>query len=114
MYDLSFKEAARRMRRDFHVKISPSAICKWTLGQFPARQTPSSQRGELNFSSVLCIDEVFVSVGGRKVAVLIAVDPMAEIVLHFVLESSDTEGVRAALLRLKELGANPDVFRQRP
>ena len=106
---ITYKEAARRMRRDFQVKISPSAICKWTLGQLSAGQIPLEPR-ELHFSSVLCIDEVFVSVGGHKVAVLIAVDPIAEIVLHFVLKSSDTEGVRAALLKLKELGADPDVI----
>ena len=39
---------------------------------------------------------------------------MAEIILHSVLESSNTEGVRVALLKLKELGADPERDRQRP
>ena len=68
---ITYEETARRMRRDFQVKISPSAISRWTLGQLSAGQTPFEPR-ELQFSSVLCIDEVFVSVGGRKVLVLIA------------------------------------------
>jgi len=59
---------------------------------------------------VLCIDEVFPSVGGGKVPTLVGVDPIAEIALHFVLDRSDTEGVKAALSKLKELGADPDVI----
>jgi hypothetical protein len=39
--------------------------------------------------------------------VLIVVDPIAETFLHFFLDSSDTEGVKASPFNLKELGANP-------
>lgn len=107
---ITYREAAWRMERDFQAKLSPSAICKWTLTQFPGERIPMEPRVQLQFSSVLCIDEIYPSVGGRKVPVLIVVDPIAEIVLYFVLKSSDTEGVKAALSKLKELGADPDVI----
>lgn len=107
---LTYQEASHRMERDFKAQISPSAICKWTLTQFPGQRLPLESTIPLRFSSVLCIDEVFPSVGGGKVPTLVGVDPIAEIALHFVLDRSDTEGVKAALSKLKELGADPDVI----
>jgi len=101
---ITYKEASHRMTRDSHATERPRAICKWTLSRFPARQIPLEPTTQLHFTSVLCIDEVSASVGGRKVQVLIGVDPIAEIVLHFVLESSDTKGAKAALSKLRELG----------
>ena len=101
------------MRRDFQVKISPSAISRWTLGQLSAGQTPFEPR-ELQFSSVLCIDEVFVSVGGRKVLVLIAARLWQRLFC--------TPSWKAAILKASELpfssskswGADPERDRQRP
>ncbi|MCL4370283.1 MAG: transposase [Chloroflexi bacterium] len=104
------KEALRgvqgRMRSLFHTSTGKSSILRWHQGDL-AQDYPHPER--LEFSKVLCIDEVYDQVEGKRQPIFTCVDPISDITVRILVKSADAEQLAAAMEQLKALGADPKV-----
>jgi hypothetical protein len=73
-----------------------------------AHDYPRPER--LPFSGVLCIDEVYDRVGGRRRPIFTCVDPLAGITVRIPVERADAEQLAAAMRQVQALGAEPRVI----
>jgi hypothetical protein len=64
----------------------------------------------LAFSAVLCIDEVYDTVGGTRRPIFTCVDPLSGLTVRIPLERADAAGLAAAMQRVRALGARPRVI----
>ena len=71
-------------------------------------QYPRPER--LPFSGVLCIDEVYDRVGGKRRPIFTCVDPIAGLTVRLPVERADAEHLAAAMRQVQALGANPRVI----
>jgi hypothetical protein len=104
---LALRDVETHLRSLLHTGTGKSSVLRWhqtSLGQ----DYPHPQR--LAFSSVLCIDEVYDEVAGRRLPLFCCVDPVAHITIRIPIEKADAESLAAAMQQVRALGANPTVI----
>jgi len=82
-------------------------VLRWHQASLP-QDYPHPER--LPFSSVLCIDEVYDQVAGKRLPLFCCVDPVANITIRIPIEQADAETLAAAMQQVRALGANPKVI----
>ncbi len=99
--------AVRRLDRDFHVTPARSTGWEWYREATPADATVAESQHlvAMNFSGVLCVDEVYDGLN----AILCARDPLTGRTLAYELgERMNQEVVTAFFKRLHALGIQPE------
>lgn len=97
----------RAIREDFHVGTGKSSVLRWHLATV-AEDYPRPAR--LPFSGVLCIDEVYEHVAGRRVPTFTCVDPLAHITIRIPLQRATASHLVTAMRQVHALGAEPKVI----
>jgi Transposase len=103
----ALRDVERDLREFWHAGTGKSSVLRWH------RQTVADdfpRPGRLPFSGVLCIDEVYDRVGGKRRPLFTCVDPLAGITVRIPIERADAEHLAAAMGRVRALGANPRVI----
>ena len=103
----SLQGVAAQLRQDWHTGTGKTSVLRWHRATL-AQDCPRPER--LAFSGVLCIDEVYDSVAGRRVPTWTCVDPLAGITVRLPIERADAAGLAAAMRQVKALGAEPRVI----
>lgn len=103
----ALREVEGQMRGQWHAGTGKSSVLRWHQESL-AQDYPRPDR--LEFSKVLCIDEVYDSVGGKRQPIFTCVDPIAGITVRIPVEKADAEHLSAAMERLRALGADPKVI----
>jgi Transposase len=101
------RAVAAEFQTQWHTRTGKSSVLRWhqaTVGQ----DYPRPER--LPFSGVLCIDEVYDRVQGRKQPIFTGVDPLAGITVRIPVERADAEHLAAAMRQVRALGAEPRVI----
>ncbi len=101
------RDVAGQLREFWHTGTGKSSVLRWHR-QSLAHDFPRPQR--LAFSEVLCIDEVYDRVGGKRQPIFTCVDPIAQITVRIPLERADAECLTAAMEQVRALGAAPRVI----
>ncbi len=104
---LALRDVARHLRDDFHTGTGKSSVLRWHQNTV-ASDFPRPPR--LPFSRVLCIDEVYDHVAGKRVPTWTCVDPLAGITVRLPIERADATSLAAAMQQVKALGADPQVI----
>jgi hypothetical protein len=91
----------------WHTRTGKSSVLRWHYGTL-AHDYPRPER--LPFSGVLCIDEVYDRVHGRRRPVFTCVDPLARITVRIPVERADAASLAAAMRQVRALGAQPRVI----
>jgi hypothetical protein len=103
----ALRDVAADLRTYFHTGIGKSGVLRWhrqRLGQ----DHPRPER--LPFSGVLCIDEVYDRVAGKRRPIFTCVDPIAGLTVRIPVERADAASLAAAMQRVRALGASPRVI----
>ena len=103
----ALRDVAADLRTHFHTGTGKSGVLRWhrqRLGQ----DHPRPER--LPFSGVLCIDEVYDRVAGKRRPIFTCVDPIAGLTVRIPVERADAASLAAAMRRVRALGANPRVI----
>ena len=103
----TLREVAGQLRADFHTGTGKSSVLRWHHATL-ATDCPRPEC--LPFSSVLCIDEVYDRVGGKRVPTWTCVDPLAGITIRIPIARADAGALAAAMQQVKALGADPKVI----
>jgi transposase len=103
----ALREVAEDVRTYLHTRTSKSGVLRWHR-QRVAADYPRPQR--LPFSGVLCIDEVYDRVGGKRQPIFTCVDPIAGITVRLPLARADAAQLAGAMERVRALGATPRVI----
>lgn len=103
----ALRAVAQQVREDFHTGTGKSSVLRWHHAALAA-DCPRPER--LPFSRVLCIDEVYDRVAGRRVATWTCVDPLAGITIRIPIDRADAPSLAAAMQQVKALGAEPKVI----
>jgi transposase-like protein len=103
----ALRDVAGQLREDFHTGTGKSSVLRWHRATL-AGDCP--RPAHLPFSGVLCIDEVYDRVGGRRVPTWTCVDPLAGITIRIPLERADAQSLAAAMRQVRALGADPRVI----
>lgn len=102
----SLRAVEADMRGLFHTGTGKTSILRWhsedLVGDYPKAEA-------LSFSRVLCIDEVYDRVDGKRRPIFTCVDPIAGITVRIEAERADGEHLARAMGELKALGADPEV-----
>jgi hypothetical protein len=101
------RAVAAEFQTQWHTRTGKSSVLRWHRATL-ARDYPRPER--LPFSDVLCIDEVYDRVQGRKRPLFTCVDPLAGITLRIPVERADAEQLAAAMRQVRALGAAPRVI----
>jgi Transposase len=103
----ALRDVERDLREFWQAGAGKSAVLRRhrqaVAGDFP-------RPARLPFSGVLCIDEVYDRVGGRRRPIVTRVDPIAGITLRIPLERADAASPAAAMERVRAPGAAPRVI----
>jgi hypothetical protein len=103
----ALREVATQLHEDFHTGTGKSSVLRWHQ-QTLATDCP--RPAHLPFSRVLCIDEVYDHVAGKRVPTWTCVDPLAGITVRIPIERADAPSLAAAMQQVKALGAAPKVI----
>jgi hypothetical protein len=103
----ALREVEGQMREQWHTGTGKSSVLRWHRESL-TRDYPRPER--LAFSQVLCIDEVYDQVGGKKQPIFTCVDPIAGITVRVPVEKADAEQLAAAMEQVRDLGADPKVI----
>lgn len=103
---VALRDVEVQVREDFHTGTGKSSVLRWHRATL-APDFPRPKR--LPFSGVLCIDEVYDHVAGRRVPTWTCVDPLAGITIRIPIERADATSLAAAMQQVKALGADPKV-----
>jgi Transposase len=103
----ALREVAGDLRAFWHTGTGKSGVLRWHR-QAIAADSPRPER--LAFSGVLCIDEVYDRVGGRRRPIFTCVDPIAGITVRLPVPRADAASLAAAMQRVRALGADPRVI----
>ena len=98
---------AAELQTQWHTRTGKSSVLRWHRATV-AQEYPRPER--LPFSGVLCIDEVYDRVAGRKQPIFTCVDPLAGITVRIPVERADAAHLAAAMRRVRALGAEPRVI----
>jgi hypothetical protein len=102
----ALRDVAGQLRELWQTGTGKSAVARWHRASLAA-DYPTPAR--LPFSDVLCIDEVYDRVGGRRTPILTGVDPIAAITVRIPVERADAEHLAGAMEQVRALGAEPAV-----
>lgn len=104
---LALRDVEGHMRSLLHTGTGKSSVLRWhqaSLGQdYP-------HPAQLPFSSVLCIDEVYDRVAGKRLPLFCCVDPVANITIRIPIERADADTLAGAMQQVRALGADPKVI----
>ena len=103
----ALRDVEGQLRALWHTGAGKSSVLRWHR-QSLAQDFPRPDR--LAFSDVLCIDEVYDRVGGKRRPVFTCVDPIAQITVRIPVERADAEHLAAAMHQVRALGARPRVI----
>jgi transposase len=103
----ALRAIAGDLRAFWHTGTGKSSVLRWHQ-QALAADYPRPER--LPFSGVLCIDEVYDRVGGKRAPVFTCVDPIANRTVRIPVERAAAEDLAAAMRQVRALGANPRVI----
>ena len=103
----ALREIAQQMREDFHTGTGKSSVLRWHRATLT---TDYPRPQQLPFSRVLCIDEVYDHVGGRRVPTGTCVDPLANLTIRLPILRADALSLASAMQQVKALGADPKVI----
>lgn len=104
---VALRDVETQVREDFHTGTGTSSVLRWhhaTLG------TDYPRPARLPFSGVLCIDEVYDHVAGKRVATWTCVDPLAGPTVRLPIDRADAVSLAEAMRQVKALGATPKVI----
>jgi transposase len=104
---LALRDVEGQLRSLWHTGTGKSSVLRWHQANLD-RDYPHPQR--LAFSSVLCIDEVYDAVAGKRLPLFCCVDPLANITLRIPIEKADAATLAAAMRQVRALGADPKVI----
>jgi hypothetical protein len=104
---LALREVERTLREDFHTGTGKSSVLRWHQATLAA-DCPRPAR--LPFSGVLCLDEVYDHVAGKRVPTWTCVDPLAGITVRIPIERADAASLASAMRQVQALGAAPRVI----
>ncbi|HEX9358235.1 MAG TPA: transposase [Streptosporangiaceae bacterium] len=104
--DRALRAVAGDLRGHWQTGTGKSGVLRWHRRSL-ARDYPHP--GGLPFSKVLCIDEVYDRVGGRRQPIFTCVDPLAGITIRIPVERADADSLAQAMRQVRELGADPEV-----
>jgi|GEM_PF-5329549 len=94
----SLQDVDGKMRQFWHTGTGKSSVLRWHQGSM-AQDYPKAR--QLEFSKVLCIDEVYDRVDGKRQPVFTCVDPLAGITVRVPIEKVDAEHLASAMERLR-------------
>jgi len=104
---LALRDVEGQLRRLLHSGTGKSSVWRW-------HQTSLDQDyphpAHLPFSSVLCIDEVYDHVAGKRLPLFCCVDPVAHITIRIPIERADADTLAGAMQQVRALGADPRVI----
>lgn len=103
----ALREVADDLRTYFHTGTGKSGVLRWHR-QTVAADCPRPER--LPFAGVLCIDEVYDRVRGKRQPIFTCVDPIAGITVRIPVARADAAHLAAAMARVRALGASPRVI----
>jgi hypothetical protein len=103
----ALREVQADLRAFWHTGTGKSSVLRWHQ-QSVGQDYPRPE--QLRFSDVLCIDEVYDRVGGKRQPLFTCVDPIAGITVRIPIERADAAHLAAAMARVRALGANPRVI----
>src|SRR5215212_6386007 len=98
---------AAECQTQWHTRTGKSSVLRWHQATL-AHDFPRPER--LPFSGVLCIDEVYDHVAGRRQPVFTCVDPLARITIRIPVTRADAAHLAAAMRQVQGLGAEPRVI----
>jgi len=101
------RAVAAEFQTQWHTRTGKSSVLRWHQATV-AHDYPRPER--LPFSGVLCIDEVYDRVGGKRQPLFTCVDPVAGITVRILVERADAEHLAAAMRQVQALGAAPRVI----
>lgn len=100
------REVEGKIRRLWHTGTGKTSVLRWHKDQLD-QDYPKHE--VLAFSKVLCIDEVYDHVGGRRQPIFTCVDPVAGITVRIPVDRADEEHLAGAMEEVRSLGAYPEV-----
>lgn len=104
---LALRDVEAHLRSLLHTGTGKSSVLRWHQASLE-RDYPHPER--LPFSSVLCIDEVYDHVAGKRLPLFCCVDPVADITIRIPIERADAATLAAAMQQVRALGADPTVI----
>jgi transposase-like protein len=103
----ALRDVEADLREFWQTGTGKSSVLRWHR-RTVAADFPRPER--LPFSGVLCIDEVYDRVGGKRRPLFTCVDPIAGLAVRIPIERADAEHLAAAMRQVRALGANPRVI----
>ena len=103
----ALRDVAADLRDFWQTGTGKSSVLRWHR-QTVAAEFPRPDR--LAFSGVLCIDEVYDRVDGRRQPIFTCVDPIAGLTVRIPVARADAAHLGAAMQQVQALGANPRVI----
>ncbi len=104
---LALRDVEAQLRTILHTATGKSSVLRWHQASI-SEDYP--QPGQLSFSSVLCIDEVYDTIAGKRLPLFCCVDPIAAITIRIPIERADAASLAAAMEQVRALGADPRVI----
>ena len=103
----ALRDVEGQLRELWHTGTGKSSVLRWHQ-RTAAQDFPRPDR--LAFSDVLCIDEVYDRVGGKRQPIFTCVDPIAQITVRLPVERADAGSLATAMRQVQALGAEPRVI----
>jgi transposase len=103
----ALRDVEADLREFWQTGTGKSSVLRWHH-QTLADASPRPAR--LPFSGVLCIDEVYDRVAGRRQPLFTCVDPITGLTVRIPIERADAEHLAAAMRQVRALGAEPRVI----
>jgi hypothetical protein len=104
---LALRDVEGQVRTVLHTGTGKSSVLRWHQASLD-RDYPHP--AQLPFSSVLCIDEVYDHVAGKRLPLFCCVDPVANITIRIPIERADAATLADAMQQVRALGAAPTVI----
>ncbi|GAC1527596.1 MAG: hypothetical protein NVS2B16_35550 [Chloroflexota bacterium] len=104
---LALRDVEGELRSVLHTGTGKSSVLRWHHASLD-QDYPHPER--LPFSAVLCIDEVYDQVGGKRFPLFCCVDPVANITIRIPIKRADADTLAGAMQQVRALGATPTVI----
>jgi hypothetical protein len=104
---LALRDVEEQLRTVLHTGTGKSSVLRW---HHASLDHDYPHPVSLPFSSVLCIDEVYDTVAGKRLPLFCCVDPLADITIRIPIAKADAATLAAAMQQVQSLGANPRVI----
>jgi hypothetical protein len=104
---LALRDVEGELRSVLHTGTGKSSVLRW---HHASVEHDYAHPERLPFSSVLCIDEIYDHVAGKRLPLFCCVDPVANITIRIPIERADADTLAAAMHQVRVLGADPKVI----